>query len=72
MKKLTQKSSFNTIVMAAFLSLVSFKSVRQTENIFADNSDSEISGVYVLTSCENSIFKIKIEKKAGAYFFFNF
>ncbi|MCD9576259.1 hypothetical protein [Flavobacterium soyae] len=36
------------------------------------NTAQEITGVYVLTSCENSRFKIKIEKKAGAYFFLIF
>lgn len=33
------------------------------------DSDQEIAGLYVLTSCENSRFKIKIEKKSGIYFF---
>ncbi|WP_017496445.1 hypothetical protein [Flavobacterium sp. WG21] len=72
MKKLTQKLTFSAIMMVAFLSLVSFKSINQTKNIFRDNSDPDITGVYVLTSCENSRFKIKIEKKAGAYLFLVF
>lgn len=33
------------------------------------SGDPEITGVYVLKSCENSRFKIKIEKKTGEYLF---
>lgn len=36
------------------------------------NNDQEIAGIYVLTSCENSRFKIKIEKKTNGYFFLIF
>jgi hypothetical protein len=73
MKKVSQKVAFNTIVMAVLLSLASFQSIRQTENKSAAamhySTDQEITGIYVLTSCENSRFKIKIEKKAGIYSF---
>lgn len=62
-----------TIMIAVLLSLVSFKSLRKQEDKAVIetfyNSDQEITGVYVLNSCENSRFKIKIEKKAGEYFF---
>jgi hypothetical protein len=72
MKKLSKKIAFAIIAVTAFLSLVSFKSIYQTKDKFAVSADQEITGVYVLTSCENSRFKIKIEKKAGAYLFLIF
>ncbi|CAI2768784.1 hypothetical protein [Flavobacterium collinsii] len=67
MKK--KKIAFRALLVVVFLSLVSFKSIYRIEDKFRDNTDQEITGVYVLTSCENSRFKIKIEKKAGVYFF---
>jgi hypothetical protein len=72
MKKLIPKVTFSAIVMVAFLSLLSFKSIKRTENTFTDYADPEITGIYVLTSCENSRFKIKIEKKARGYSFLIF
>ncbi|WP_236940357.1 hypothetical protein [Flavobacterium anhuiense] len=36
------------------------------------DANQEIAGIYVLTSCENSRFKIKIEKKVGEYSFLIF
>lgn len=35
-------------------------------------ANQKIAGIYILTSCENSRFKIKIEKKAGEYSFLIF
>ncbi|WDF65970.1 hypothetical protein [Flavobacterium sp. KACC 22763] len=45
---------------------------KQESSILYFNNDQEIAGVYVLTSCENSRFKIKIEKKSDGYFFLIF
>ncbi|MFW0739471.1 hypothetical protein [Flavobacterium sp. T12S277] len=64
-----KKIAFSALLVVVFLSLVSFKSIYRIEDKFRDNADQEITGIYVLTSCENSRFKIKIEKKAGVYFF---
>lgn len=76
MKKVSKKLVFSTIVMAVLLSLTSFKSIGQTKGkstaAMYYSTDQEITGIYVLTSCENSRFKIKIEKKAGVYSFLIF
>ncbi|WP_268846642.1 hypothetical protein [Flavobacterium aestivum] len=73
MKKVSKKLAFSTIIMVVVLSLTSFKSIKLTENkptaAMHYITDQEITGVYVLESCENSRFKIKIEKKAGIYSF---
>ncbi len=49
--------------------MFSTASQKHTKFSFPYNSNPEIAGVYILTSCENSRFKIKIEKKARDYFF---
>lgn len=45
---------------------------KQQSLVSYSNANQEIAGIYVLTSCENSRFKIKIEKKAGEYSFLIF
>lgn len=76
MKKVSKKIVLSTIVLASLLSLVSFKSIKQTKDkstaAMHYSNDQEITGIYVLTSCENSRFKIKIDKKAGVYSFLIF
>lgn len=73
MKKLSKKLVFSSIILVIFLSLTSFKDEKRIEKKWFTNVSKtikqEIIGTYILKSCENSRFKIKIEKKSGIYSF---
>lgn len=76
MKKLSRNLVFSSIILAVLLSLTSFKNRNTAENKCYDKVHriikQEIIGSYALKSCENSRFKIKIEKKSGLYSFLIF
>ncbi|SCY77785.1 hypothetical protein SAMN02927916_3332 [Flavobacterium anhuiense] len=59
------------ILLSSFFLFVHVLQKQQSLVSYSD-ANQEIAGIYVLTSCENSRFKIKIEKKAGEYSFLIF
>lgn len=76
MKKASKILVFSSVILTAMISLISFKEINSIEGIGISKihklEDQKIEGTYVLKSCENSRFKIKIEKKAGVYSFLIF
>lgn len=68
MKKINKKIVFITSVLVTLLILSSFKSLIELNEKYLTTScviGQDITGTYILKSCENSRFKIKIEKKSG-------
>lgn len=59
------------ILLSSFFLFVHVLQKQQSLVSYSD-ANQEIAGIYVLTSCENSRFKIKIEKKVGEYSFLIF
>ncbi len=59
------------ILLSSFFLFVHVLQKQQSLVSYSD-ANQEIAGIYVLTSCENSRFKIKIEKNAGEYSFLIF
>ena len=65
---------YKNFILGTLSSFFIFISAFQKQHslVSYSNNSQEIAGVYVLTSCENSRFKIKIEKKKDEYFFLIF
>ncbi|RYJ37532.1 hypothetical protein NU08_3524 [Flavobacterium anhuiense] len=65
---------YKNFILCTLSSLFLFINALQKKEsaVSYSNNDREITGVYALTSCENSRFKIKIEKKAEEYSFLIF
>ncbi|MDQ6531050.1 hypothetical protein [Flavobacterium sp. LHD-85] len=63
--------NYKNFLFCVFMSFSLFANAFQRQSSLAlfYTADPEIMGVYVLESCEDSRFKIKIEKKAGEYLF---
>lgn len=72
MKKVSKKIVFITSVLVTLLLSSSFKNLGKFEEKYLITNclnGQDITGTYILKSCENSRFKIKIEEKSGIYSF---
>jgi hypothetical protein len=69
MKKVSKILVGSSIVLLAVLSLTSLKEKKTIEKknavTIVKTEEQDVQGLYVLKTCENSRFKIKIEKKSG-------